>query len=133
MLWLLDQVTDSEIILLRGILPLTREDYQRDASFREKHEGLLEPDMTHVGSAEEELEDAALKASYRQHLHDLGLLRKRYKKPKRDEMPELDATTGMMKANGTDVTRLGKMLLRYLDLIPRVVSRLRDIAIPSLL
>jgi hypothetical protein len=118
MLWLLGQINDSEVIILRSLLVVTLEDVQADAEFRNKHAELLAPDATHMDSSDDDLDEAALKSSYRQHLHDLGLLRLRFAKPKRGELPQFDEKTGMMKANGVDVTRLGKMLLRYLNLIP---------------
>lgn len=118
MLWLLGQLNDSEVILLRSKLGKTREDAQADAAFREKHEELLVPDTTVTGSAEEEFDKAALTGSYKQHLHELGLLKKRFKRPKRSELPEFDHKTGMMNSSGSELTRLGKMLLRYLDIIP---------------
>jgi hypothetical protein len=71
-----------------------------------------------MGAAEDEFEAAAINASYRQHLHDLGLTRLRYSKPKCGELPEMDDKTGMIKVSGTDVTRLSRMLLRCLNLIP---------------
>ncbi|MFW6114130.1 MAG: hypothetical protein ACOC7K_00140 [bacterium] len=118
MLWLLRQLNDSEIVVLRSRLATTREDYEADAEFQNTHAELLAPDATHMGSSEEEFEEAALKKSYRAHLHDLGLTRPRFKKPRRGELPEFDDKTGMMKSSGSDVTRLGKMLLRYLNLTP---------------
>lgn len=118
MLWLLGQLNDSEVVILRSKLATTREDFDVDAEFREKHTQLLAPDATCMGSSDDEFAEAALKTSYRAHLHDLGLTRKRFKKPKRGEPPEFDDKTGMVKANGADITRLGKMLLRYLNLIP---------------
>lgn len=118
MLWLLGQLNDAEVILLRSRLAMTSEDYERDADFQQRHSELLAPDANHMGSSDDEFNEAALKASYRQHLRDLGLIRQRFNKPKRGELPEFDEKTGMMKASGCDVTRLGKMFLRYLDLIP---------------
>ena len=118
MLWLLGQLNESEIVILRSRLVMTREDAEEDTEFWSKHAELLAPDTTVMGSFEEDFEEAALKASYRQHLHDLGLLRQRYKKPRRGELPEFDERTGTMKASGSDVTRLGKMFLRYLKLVP---------------
>lgn len=118
MLWLLGQLNDAEIILLRGSLVRTRDDVQRDAAYREKHSAILAPDGTHMGSSEDEFEQEVLKVSYRQHLYDLGLIKKNFRKPRKGELPEFDDKTGMMKASGADVTRLGRMLLRYLDLIP---------------
>lgn len=118
MLWLLGQLNDSEIVLLRSKLAMTNEDIGRDREFRQKHESLLAPIATHMASSQDEFEEAALKSSYRQHLHDLGLIRHRFKRPKRGEFPEFDDRTGMMKISGSEVTRLGKMLLGYLNLIP---------------
>jgi hypothetical protein len=118
MLWLLGQLDDAEIVILRSRLALTREDIDLDADFRNKHQELLAPDATHMGSSEDEFEEAALKRSYRAHLQDLGLVRARFKTPRRGELPEFDGDTGMLKAGGTEITRLGKMLLRHLDLIP---------------
>lgn len=118
MLWFLGHLDHAEVVILRSRLAQTREDVIADAEFRMKHEELLAPDATVMGSSEDEFEQAALKASYRRHLHDLGLLRERFKKPKKGELPEFDEKTGMMKASGSDVTRLGRMLLRYLNLIP---------------
>lgn len=118
MLWFVGQLNDAEVVILRSKLAMTGEDVSADAEFREKHTELLAADATHMGSSDDEFEEAALKTSYRQHLHDLGLIRQRFKKPKRGEFPEFDQKTGMMKMSGSDVTQLGRMLLRYLDLIP---------------
>jgi hypothetical protein len=118
MLWLLGQINDSEVIILRGRLATTNDEAVKDEEFRIKHAELLAPTSTHMDSSEDQFEEAALKSSYRQHLHDLGLLRHRFAKPKRGQLPEFDDKTGMMKASGSNVTRLGKMLLRYLNLIP---------------
>jgi hypothetical protein len=118
MLWLLEQLNDSEIVILRSKLALTRGDFDTDADFRAKHKQLLAPDTTHMGSSDEEFEEAALKASYRQHLADLGLVRQHFKRPRKGELPDFDDKTGMLKASGTAITRLGRMFLRYLNLIP---------------
>lgn len=122
MLWLLGQLNDAEVVILRSELARTFEDGDRDAEFRERHKELLAPAATPLGSRKEEFESAALKASYRRHLHDLGLICYRFSEPRKGELPEFDTSTGMMKANGADATRLGKMLLRYLDLVPRWYS-----------
>lgn len=118
MLWLLDELNDVEVILLRARLVQTREDVQRDAEFREKHAAIIAPRGTHMGSSWDEIEEEAIHTSYKQHLVELGLLRPNFKRPKKNEFPEFDPKTGMMKANGHDITLLGKMLLRYLNLIP---------------
>ncbi len=97
---------------------MTKEDHERDREYRQTHERLLAPDMIHLSSSLDEREDAALKGSYRQHLHDLGLLRHRFSSPRSGQLPEFDTRTGMMKSSGTGITLLGRMLLRYLNLIP---------------
>ena len=122
-LWLLGQLNDSEIVILRSRLALTKEDIVTDAEFREKHNELLEPDATYMGSSEVDFENAAIKTSYRQHLSDLGLIRTRFTKPRKGDLPEFDDSTGMLKSSGTEITRLGKMLLKYLDLIPEWYQR----------
>ena len=118
MLWLLGQINDNEVIILRSRLVMSNDEAEKDAEFRNNHADLLAPTWTHMDSSEDEFDEAALKSSYRQHLHDLGLLRHRFAKPKRGQLPEFDDKTGMLKASGSNVTRLGKMLLRYLNLIP---------------
>jgi hypothetical protein len=123
MLWLLGQLNDAEIVILRSRLAQTHEDFDLDAEFRDKHQELLAPDMTHMGSSEDEFEESTLKKSYRAHLQDLGLVRTRFRTPRRGELPEFDDNTGMLKASGSDITRLGTMLVRYLDLIPSWYGR----------
>jgi hypothetical protein len=118
MLWLLGQLSDIEVVLLRGRLVQTREDVDADKEWRAKHEEVLRPRSPHLGSPREEIEEAMLHASYIQHVVDLGLLRHRFKTVRKGEIPEFDEKTGMMKASGSDVTMLGRMLLRYLNLIP---------------
>jgi len=123
MLWLLGQINDIEVILLRGRLPKTQGEAHADADYREKHAVVLQPRMPHLGSPPGEIEEAALYDSYKQHLVDLGLLRPNFKRPGRNELPEFDHKTGMMKASGHDVTTLGRMLLRYLSILPAWYQR----------
>ena len=118
MLWLLGQLNDIEVILLRNGLVRMNQEYQLDSEFQKKHAKILAPRAPHMNSSEDEIEEAALFNSYRQHLADLGLLRGRFKQAKKGELPEFDEKTGMLKASGYDVTRLGLMLLRHLGLIP---------------
>jgi len=64
---------------------------------------------------EEEREAAFIQDSYKAHLVELGLLRPRFRRPGRGELPEFDDKTGMIKAYGHDLTPLGRMLLKYID------------------
>lgn len=117
MLWLLGQLNDAEIIILRGVLTDTIDELD-DEEFRQIHAQLLAPDMTCDDSTEDEFDEAAIKSSYRQHLFDIGLITHRFQRPRQGELPEFDPSTGMMKSGGTEVTRLGRMFLRYVKLIP---------------
>lgn len=69
-----------------------------------------------MGSTQAELDKHAIYMSYTDHLVRLGLLRPRFRKPKKGELPEFDEKTGMLKASGYDVTPLGRLMLRYIDL-----------------
>lgn len=118
MLWLLEKLNDVEVILFRGSLPQTREEYDMDAEFRSVHASVLSPKSPHRGAEQSEVEEAALFDSYRKHLIELNLMKVRFKKPKRNEFPEFDEKTGMMKASGRELTLLGRMFLRFCDLYP---------------
>lgn len=118
MLWLLEKLNDVEVILLRGSLPRTREEYDLDTEYQKTHAEVLSPKSPHLGSEWSEIEEAALFDSYKGHLMELNLMKVRYKKPKRNQLPEFDEKTGMMKANGRELTLLGRMFLRYTDLFP---------------
>jgi hypothetical protein len=123
MLWLLGQLNDIEVVLLRARLAQSTGEVQADEPWRAKHKEVLRPRTPHLGSPREEVEEAMLHASYTQHLVDLGLLRHRFRSVRKGELPEFDDRTGMMKASGTEVTTLGRMLLRYLNLIPEWYKR----------
>lgn len=118
MLWLLGQLNDSEIVILRSRLAITPQEAQDDSEFTQKHKELLSPITLRSGMTKDQIEDAAIRSSYRQHLQDLGLTRPLFKKPSRGEQPEFDDKTGTLKSTGSEITRLGRMLLRYLNLIP---------------
>ena len=122
MIWLLGQLNDSEIIILRGRIVRTNEDFRTDRDFRERHSELLAPDMVVMGSTVDEIEKSELNLSFQQHLFDLGLLRHSYRFPRKGELPEFDNKTGKVKSSGADLTRLGLMLLKHLDLIPEWYS-----------
>lgn len=118
MLWILEKLNDVEVVLLRGSLPRTAQDYGLDEEYQTKHQIILEPRAPHHGSEWSEIEEAALFDSYRGHLIELNLMKVNFKTPKRGEIPELDEKTGTMKASGRDITLLGRMFLDYLGLIP---------------
>ncbi|MGB2824262.1 MAG: hypothetical protein WBF17_25030 [Phycisphaerae bacterium] len=108
---ILGELNDVEVIMLRSHLYHPNE----DAEFWRRHESALTPPWVHLGSPESEIHAGAIFESHRQHLIRLGLLRQRFRKPRKGELPEFDPKTGMIKANGHEITTLGRILLRYID------------------
>lgn len=109
---LLSELNDVEIVMLQsyGIHPDERDEYFG------KHENVLRPPMATFGSASEVIDDKAVFDAQKSHLERLGLLRLRFKKPRKGELPEFDDKTGMVKAQGYEVTSLGRLLLRSIGL-----------------
>ena len=108
---LLDTLNDVEVLHLINYSYLEF----NDQSFMEKHPDILQPLLVTLESDTEEREKACLQESYKQQLANLGLVQPRFKKPKRDELPEFDEKTGKMKATGYHLTPLGRLLLRYIE------------------
>lgn len=105
LLWLLDQITDPELVWLVFI----GRDY--DQTMMEKHSDVLEWRAAHTGSPEHEHDTAALQASWRRRLLDLGLVRAAKFSGGGVDL----ALTGLENADedGTlNLTQLGRMLMR---------------------
>lgn len=114
LLSLLGELNDIEVIILTSY-----ERYHTDDrnDFFEKHQAILTPPDVHFGSSQEALDKATIYQTYKHHLARLGLLEPHFKKPGRSELPEFDEKTGMLKASGYDITPLGRLLLRHIDLV----------------
>lgn len=112
LLELLGRLNDAELIILQAsaLHPNLRKE------FSEKHANILYGVLAHLGSSQEELDRSAIQSTYRQKLRDLGLVQPRFQRPRKGEVPEFDPKTGKMKASGDQLTSLGRVLLRYLDL-----------------
>ena len=110
MLSLLNNLNDAEVLFLimYGRLELG------DEEFMNRHEDILYPKVAHSGSTQDEMAAAWTQQSYKTHLAELGVLHPRFQRPRRGELPEFDPETGMMKASGYELTRLGRMLLKYI-------------------
>jgi hypothetical protein len=113
LLSLLGQLNDAELIILK-YLGLDLDPRGSRAFFDEHQETIMRP-MVFAGSPQQDVDRSAVHATYREHLRRLGLLRATYKKPKKDELPEWDLKTGMLKASSDEITPLGRLLLRYID------------------
>ena len=113
LLSLLGELNDLEVLILKSHT-LRRGQPEHD-EFWEAHEGALTPPFAHMGSTEEEIDKHTIYQTHNLHLTNLGLLKPRFKKPKRGELPEFDEKTGMIKAQGYDITGLGGLLIRSID------------------
>ena len=108
---ILRELDDDQIIMLASRLHKNHTD-----EFRQRHKAVLAPVAAHMQSSREELDRATLRETAKQQLTRLGLLRLRFKRPKKNEAPEFDEKTGMMKEQGSEITPLGRLLLRYAGL-----------------
>jgi hypothetical protein len=113
LLRILGELNDIEVIWLRFYVEPT---FGGDAEFREKHRDVLDPVRAHLGSDPETLDKDALQKSYKEHLCSLGLLRHRYETDSKTKQPVFDNFTGGLKVRGYDITPLGRLLLRSIDL-----------------
>lgn len=112
LLWLLGELNDAEVLTLKFYsLGL-----KAKQGFAELHKGLFAPiDRSHA-APDRNIDKRALRDSYRNRLLELVLLEPVYKKPETGKVPEFDVKTGRIKATDHKVTRLGNLLLRYIDL-----------------
>lgn len=112
LLGLLSELNDIEIIILTSYIHRGW-----NSEFHKQHSDILSKPLLYAGSSQAEIEAAAIANEYRNHLVRLDLLKNRYKTPKRGESPDFDKETGTIKASGHEITQLGKLLLRRLDIL----------------
>lgn len=113
LLSLLSQLNDLEVLILKS-----QTFYPGQAgyeAFWAAHEDALTPPAALLNSSPQEIDKYTLFQTHNRHLANLDLLRIEFKKPNRNEMPELDLKTGMIKAQGYDITALGRLLLRVIE------------------
>lgn len=109
LLSLLSELNDVEILLLQSYVR------HNDEEFHDKHEDVLWKPLI-----SDDWDVRTIHENYKEHLVRLGLLRYRFKKPKKGEFPEFDEKTGAMKSQGHDITSLGRILLRHVDLAEKI-------------
>ncbi len=113
LLRILGEINDIEIIWLRFYLHPSN---KGDEVFRDKHKGILEPVTATLNAPQEVRDKSALQKSYKEHLVQLGLLQHRYRIDPRMETPEFDRFTGGLKAQGYQISPLGRLLLKHIGL-----------------
>lgn len=113
LLRILGEINDVEVIWLRSYLVRT---IGGDGAFRTQHEAILNPARVHSGADQKVRDEAALQASYKQHLLQLGLLEAEYEKDNKTKQPKFDSSTGGLQLRGYRLTSLGRLLLREIGL-----------------
>ena len=113
LLYILYQLNDIEIVILKSYS--LNDDTVAHYEFKGHHKDILfKSPATNISSASE-VDSYAVYQTYRFNLFDLGLLKQNFKKPKKNEFPEFDLKTGMIKSSGYRITILGKLLLKSID------------------
>jgi len=110
---ILGELNDIEVLWLRLYC---RPTLGGDEEFRTLHADVFEPRYATMGSPQDELDDATLQRSYRDHLLRLGLL-KQHLRTSRDGTPEFDTSTGQPRVSYTEASSLGRLLLRSIGMI----------------
>ena len=113
LLELLGSLNDAEIIMLQSY---TRK-AQYDHEWQERHAAVLVGPRAYIGAPQEDLDQATLNKQFREHLAQMGLLVARVKSWKKGEIPEFDDKTGLPKLSGYELTPLGRLLLKRVDLL----------------
>ena len=110
---ILDQISDVEVIWLRfyGVPTIGG-----DEAFLEKHKTVFDPVIASLVSSQDVLDKKTLQESYQAHLCELGLLEREYRIDMKTKQPEFDTFSGKQREQGYEITHLGRLLLRAIDL-----------------
>ena len=110
---LLAELNDLEILILKSYTMNRRVEEHNE--FWEQHENVLISPIACLGHSQKEIDKRTIFQTHSIHLVNMGLLCQKFKKQKRGELPELDEKTGMLKAQGYEITPLGRLLLKNID------------------
>ena len=113
---ILGELNDIEMIWLKSFSLRTSEAHRK---FRKKHQDILSDIPIVIESSQQERDEAALQESYKEHLAQFGLLKPKFKqeiKGRSQKKPQFDNSTGEKIKSGYQITELGKLLLKKLDL-----------------
>ncbi len=111
---LLQELNEQEIIWLRFYLVPT---IGGDKEYRNKHKNILDPIHATLGTDEKTIEKAALQDSYKEHLERIGLIRSHYRIDRNTGIPEFDKFTRKPSVSYRDLTALGRLVLKQIDLL----------------
>jgi hypothetical protein len=111
---LLSELSDVEVIILRAY---TMDHGEEAEEFFEKHQQVVSGPIVTMESARDEINKEIIHKTHRAFLARLGLLRPHFMGLKKGELPQFDKSTGTFKTNNYQITPLGRLLLRHIDLI----------------
>jgi len=123
MLWLLGQLSDVEVIVLRGTWSKGYRNQDSEKAFQDKHKAILFPDPLCPTMSEKQRREVILISSYNDNLVALSLLTRVYRQDLTREIPDFNHATRAMEVEGHEITTLGMMLLDYLEMIPEWASK----------
>lgn len=112
LLRILNELNDIEIIWLRFYQHST---IGGDEEFRERHKDILRHIPIHMSAPDIDFEKDALQSSCKEHLERWGLLAVEYDTDMKTGLPKYDRS-GRQVVRRFELTRLGKMLLKYIGL-----------------
>lgn len=112
---IINELNDVEILILYNHTMKAR----YDKNFRKNNESILTEPIAFMGASQDEIDKSTLHNTYKEKLVRLNLLSKKFPKPKKGELPEFDDKTGMIKSNGYEITSLGKLFLKHIDLLEK--------------
>jgi len=112
LLSLLGELNDIEILILYQHTMKAR----NDEDFHKKYQDILRGPFAHLGSDQETVNQSTIHNTYKEKLIRLNLLKREYKTPKKGELPEFDDKTGMIKEKSVNLTSLGRLFLKYIDM-----------------
>lgn len=111
---LLGELNEVELLLLKSYgLDLVPEERE---TFFAQHQDTLAGPAAFINSPREIWDQRTVHQDYKEHMTRMGLLRPRFRMTKKGDAPEFDQKTGMLKASGYEITPLGRLLLRRVDL-----------------
>jgi len=123
LLRILGELNDIEIIRLgRYLFDISGS----GNAYWEKHREILAPVGATFDSSQQEIDRDTLQVSYDEHLARLGLLRTHYKIDSRTKLPEFDSRTGAQAVRGHELSGLGRLFCRQIELSEEEPGRQAD-------
>jgi hypothetical protein len=111
LLRILGQINDIEVIWLHFF---TERGMRGTQEFSKKHEASLRPVRAGMRADQATSDKKTIQDSYKEHLADLGLLKRNYKTDTKTRQPVFESS-GEQKVSGYDITRLGRLLARQIS------------------